>query len=86
MFFAGVFKGTYGPHGIELINLTYQKSPTEDGSLILEGSKLTGDPNVPFREVSFRADLSRPVFYTNVEDQVQQEGGQPVLARGPTSL
>ena len=39
----GVFKGHYGCHGIELVHL-------QDG----QGVKLTGDPNVPFNQVTFR--------------------------------
>ena len=39
----GVFQGTYGSHGIEIIHLF-------DG----QGVKITGDPNIPFNEVSFR--------------------------------
>ena len=41
---SGLFKGTYGPHGIEFIHL-------RDG----QGVKVTGDPNVPYNEVTFRA-------------------------------
>ena len=40
---SGLFKGTYGPHGIEFIHL-------RDG----QGVKVTGDPNVPYNEVTFR--------------------------------
>ena len=40
---AGVFQGDYGGHGIEFIHL-------RDG----QGVKVTGDPNVPFNQVTFR--------------------------------
>jgi F-box protein 31 len=70
----GIFKGTYGPHGVELIALTYRKSsPTAAEPEVAEGIKLTGDTNVPFKEVTFRADLSQPIVYTNVEDQADVE-------------
>ena len=39
----GVFSAYYGGHGLELIHL-------RDG----QGVKITGDPNVPFNEISFR--------------------------------
>ena len=40
---SGLFKGTYGPHGIEFIHL-------KDG----QGVKVAGDPNVPYNQVTFR--------------------------------
>ena len=39
----GVFKGDYGGHGIELVHF-------RDGQAV----KVTGDPNVPFNQVTFR--------------------------------
>ena len=45
----GIFKGTYGSHGNEIISLSY---PNPDK---LEGIKLTGDPNVPMDKTSFYA-------------------------------
>jgi hypothetical protein len=52
--------------------LTYRKSGSDQQPevQILEGTKLTGDPNVPMKEVSFRAFLSQPLLYTSLEDQV----------------
>lgn len=45
----GLFVGTYGPHGTEIIELTVTESVV--GTC---GTKVTGDPNVPFGEISFR--------------------------------
>ena len=33
-FDSGVFKGTYGPHGIELIHLSYKKSDVDENGLV----------------------------------------------------
>ena len=69
-----MFKGTYGPHGVELIALTYRKSSeasTADKPEVVEGTKLIGDTNVPFKQVTFRANLCQPIQYTNLDDQVE---------------
>lgn len=58
----GIFKGNYGPHGTELIAIDYPS----DGKM--EGTKLTGDPNVPMNKVSFWADLTKAMVLTR-EDQ-----------------
>ncbi|KAK2152905.1 hypothetical protein LSH36_315g05031 [Paralvinella palmiformis] len=52
----GIFKGTYGEHGIEMVLLQY----TSDK--YVEGIKVTGDPNVPAGKVTFRADLNRTMI------------------------
>ena len=50
--FSGLYLGAFGPHGPELLLL--RRSHWEDGEECVQGIKLTGDPNVPAGEVSFR--------------------------------
>jgi len=52
----GLFKGTYGAHGIELINLVI---PEGSSMFNAAGVKVTGDPNVPCGEKSFVVDSIR---------------------------
>ena len=52
----GLFKATYGSHGIEIIQLHYLVTSKE-----IIGLKITGDPNVPFGEVSFKGYLDKPI-------------------------
>ena len=52
----GLFKATYGSHGIEIIKLYYIEPSKE-----IIGLKITGDPNVPFGEVSFKGYLNKPI-------------------------
>ncbi|GIL46117.1 hypothetical protein Vafri_3176 [Volvox africanus] len=57
---AGLWMGVYGPHGPEIISLGYDGRGS--GSMIV-ATKITGDPNVPAGEVTFRVDpepLSQP--------------------------
>ena len=46
----GLFKGQYGAHGVELVHL-------KDGQVI----KVTGDPNVPFNQVTFRVTMKNKI-------------------------
>ena len=54
----GIFKGTYSAHGIEIISVRYPSKAS------IEGIKLTGDPNVPMNKVTFKADLTKALRYT----------------------
>lgn len=47
----GLWSGIYGPHGVEIINISYRD---ED----IVGTKILGDPNVPCGQVTFTAKLS----------------------------
>jgi len=51
----GLWVGKYGPHGYEMINVTYV------GDSIV-AYKVTGDQNVPSGEISFKADL-KPAYH-----------------------
>lgn len=53
---SGLYLGSFGPHGPELLNLT---RTVVDGEEMVEAMKLTGDANVPAGSVSFRAKTGR---------------------------
>ena len=53
----GVYKGTYNVHGIELVHVYY-----DNASKSIIGRKVTGDPNVPCKEITFQASLVDPIF------------------------
>ena len=61
----GLFKGDYGPHGVELIHLQVP----ETGFKGLKGLKVTGDPNVPFDKITFEVDEDRCL---NIPEEAQQ--------------
>lgn len=54
--FTGLYLGAFGPHGPELIQLNRTMM---DGEEVVCATKVTGDPNVPASEVSFRARVGR---------------------------
>jgi len=61
----GLFKGDYGPHGVELVHLQVP----ENRIIGLKGTKVTGDPNVPFDKITFEVDEDRCL---NIPEDVQQ--------------
>lgn len=61
----GLFKGMYGAHGVELVHLN-------DGQVV----KVTGDPNVPFNQVTFRVTMKNKIvlpleMQENLDDIIQ---------------
>ncbi|KAG7673058.1 hypothetical protein Ndes2526B_g05371 [Nannochloris sp. 'desiccata'] len=50
--FSGMYLGTFGPHGPEVLRVARETIENEEW---VQGTKLTGDPNVPAGKVSFRA-------------------------------
>jgi len=64
----GLFKGDYGPHGVELIHLQVPDSGVNG----LTGLKVTGDPNVPFDKISFRVTESKCL---NISHDAQRDCG-----------
>ncbi|KAJ3595798.1 hypothetical protein NHX12_002212 [Muraenolepis orangiensis] len=88
----GLFKGTYGSHGLEIIMLSFHGGTAR-------ATKLTGDPNVPAGQLTLEVDLSRPVVLPDLERQrsieelsrlvlglhaeAQREGHTPAPADGP---
>ncbi|GLI68805.1 hypothetical protein VaNZ11_013307 [Volvox africanus] len=54
--FCGLYLGAFGPHGPELIQLN---RTMQDGEEVVCATKVTGDPNVPAGEISFRAKVGR---------------------------
>ncbi|EDV23834.1 uncharacterized protein TRIADDRAFT_57437 [Trichoplax adhaerens] len=58
---SGYYAGTYGVHGLEIIRILYKEQT-------LNGTKITGDPNVPAGKITFKAFLSNPILIANPED------------------
>ncbi|XP_041693996.1 F-box only protein 31-like isoform X1 [Coregonus clupeaformis] len=58
----GLFKGTYGSHGLEIIMLSFHGPHAR-------ATKLTGDPNVPAGQLTLDVDLNRPVRLPDLEHQ-----------------
>ncbi|XP_059192086.1 F-box only protein 31 [Centropristis striata] len=58
----GLFKGTYGSHGLEIVMLSFIGT-------YARATKLTGDPNVPAGQLTLNVDLSRPVVLPDLEHQ-----------------
>ncbi|XP_044049289.1 F-box only protein 31 isoform X2 [Siniperca chuatsi] len=58
----GLFKGTYGSHGLEIVMFSFHETSAR-------ATKLTGDPNVPAGQLTLDVDLNRPVVLPDLEHQ-----------------
>ncbi|CAL1530659.1 unnamed protein product [Lymnaea stagnalis] len=54
----GLYAASYGPHGVEILNFMMN----EANPFILEGLKISGDPNVPAGNISVEVYLDKPVI------------------------
>ncbi|KAM5263665.1 F-box only protein 31 isoform 2-T2 [Ctenodactylus gundi] len=57
----GLFKGTYGSHGLEIVMLSFHGHRAR-------GTKITGDPNIPAGQQTVEIDLRRRIQLPDVEN------------------
>ncbi|XP_066493688.1 F-box only protein 31 isoform X2 [Tiliqua scincoides] len=57
----GLFKGTYGSHGLEIVMLSFHGRKAR-------GTKITGDPNIPAGQQTVEIDLAHPIQLPDIEN------------------
>ncbi|XP_061333345.1 F-box only protein 31 isoform X2 [Pezoporus flaviventris] len=57
----GLFKGTYGSHGLEIVMLSFHGKKAK-------GTKITGDPNIPAGQQTVEIDLAHPLHLPDIEN------------------
>ncbi|XP_071423907.1 F-box only protein 31 isoform X2 [Pithys albifrons albifrons] len=57
----GLFKGTYGSHGLEIVMLSFH-------GMKAKGTKITGDPNIPAGQQTVEIDLAHPLQLPDIEN------------------
>ncbi|XP_069917985.1 F-box only protein 31 isoform X2 [Oryctolagus cuniculus] len=57
----GLFKGTYGSHGLEVVMLSFH-------GRVARGTKITGDPNIPAGQQTVEVDLRHRIQLPDVEN------------------
>ncbi|XP_053127389.1 F-box only protein 31 isoform X6 [Hemicordylus capensis] len=57
----GLFKGTYGSHGLEIVMLSFHGKKAK-------GTKITGDPNIPAGQQTVEIDLAHPIQLPALEN------------------
>ncbi|KAI1235597.1 hypothetical protein IHE44_0002478 [Lamprotornis superbus] len=57
----GLFKGTYGSHGLEIVMLSFHGKKAK-------GTKITGDPNIPAGQQTVEIDLAHPLQLPDIEN------------------
>ncbi|KAL8195040.1 UNVERIFIED_CONTAM: F-box only protein 31 [Gekko kuhli] len=57
----GLFKGTYGSHGLEIVMLSFHGKKAK-------GTKITGDPNIPAGQQTVEIELAHPIRLPDIEN------------------